>query len=128
MEIATRHFVRPEYMNHHNSLYAGYISEWITEAAFIGMAKVMGHTSHFVLAAVRGINVTRPVYTGSILELGYEVKYIGSTSVELAVEGRDFLSGDMHCGGCVVFVNVDDEGKKAPHGLERLPGVSALER
>ena len=115
-------------MNHHNSLYAGYISEWITEAAFIGMAKVMGHTSHFVLAAVRGINVTRPVYTGSILELGYEVKYIGSTSVELAVEGRDFLSGDMHCGGSVVFVNVDDEGKKTPHGLERLPGVSALER
>ena len=68
MEIATRHFVRPEYMNHHNSLYAGYISEWITEAAFIGMAKVMGRTSHFVLAAVRGINVTRSVYTGSVLE------------------------------------------------------------
>lgn len=124
MKIATRHFVRPEHMNHHNSLYAGYISEWITEAAFIGMAEVMGRTSHFVLAAVREIHVTKSVYTGSILELEYEVKKIGTTSVELTVEGKDFLSGDIHCKGSVVFVTVDDEGKKLPHGIQKPPTVS----
>ena len=25
MKVATRHFVRPEFMNHHQTLYAGYI-------------------------------------------------------------------------------------------------------
>ena len=37
MKIATRRFVRPEFMNHHQTLYAGYISEWLTEAAMIGI-------------------------------------------------------------------------------------------
>ena len=55
MKIATRRFVRPEFMNHHQTLYAGYISEWLTEAAMIGVTEVMGETEHVVLAAVREI-------------------------------------------------------------------------
>ena len=35
MKLATRKFVRPEHLNHHQTLYAGYISECMTEAAFI---------------------------------------------------------------------------------------------
>ena len=46
MKIATRRFVRPEFMNHHQTLYAGYISEWLTEAAMIGVTEVMGETEH----------------------------------------------------------------------------------
>ena len=57
MKIATRRFVRPEFMNHHQTLYAGYISEWLTEAAMIGVTEVMGETEHVVLAAVREIRI-----------------------------------------------------------------------
>jgi acyl-CoA hydrolase len=118
METATRHFVRPEFMNHHQSLYAGYLSEWVAEAAFIGIAKVLGHTDHVVLAAMKDINIRKPVYSGSILEMRYELKNTGTTSVEILVEGVDFLSGEKHVAGTVIFVTVDDEGKKKAHGLK----------
>ena len=69
MQIATRRFVRPEFMNHHQTLYAGYISEWLTEAAMIGMTQVIGRTDHVVLAAIKEMRVTRSVQAGTILEL-----------------------------------------------------------
>ena len=118
MQIATRRFVRPEFMNHHQTLYAGYISEWLTEAAMIGVTAVLGETEHVVLAAIREIRVKKPVIAGVILELQYAVGEIGTTSVEIQSEGRDFLTDALHFTGSAVFVAVDDDGKKKPHGLQ----------
>lgn len=118
MEVATRRFVRPEFMNHHQSLYAGYISEWATEAAMIGITQVLGRTDHVVLAALKELTVVRKVESGSIVELRYEVKSYGTTSVEISVEGIDLLSKANYFYGSAVFVTVDDEGNKTPHGLK----------
>lgn len=118
MQIATRRFVRPEFMNHHQTLYAGYISEWLTEAAMIGVTAVIGSTEHVVLAAIREIKVVKPVVAGTILELQYELGHVGTTSVEIRVRGMDFLTDEVHFIGSAVFVSVDDEGKKRPHGLK----------
>lgn len=118
MQIATRRFVRPEFMNHHQTLYAGYISEWLTEAAMIGVSGIMGSTEHIVLAAVREIRVVKPVLVGAVLELQYELGRIGTTSVEIKVLGTDFLTKERYFTGSAVFVAVDDEGKKKPHGLQ----------
>lgn len=117
MEIATRRFVRPEHMNHHQSMYAGCISEWITEASFVAAAKTFGRTDHMVLAGIKEIQVVKPVRSGTVLELQYEVKKYGTTSVEFYIEGTDFLTQDKHFQGSVVFVAVDAEGRKTPHGL-----------
>ncbi len=119
MQIATRRFVRPEFMNHHQTLYAGTISEWLTEAAMIGVTAVMGGTEHVVLAAIREIWVKKPVTVGMILELQYAAVEIGTTSVEIHIEGRDFLTHTLHFSGSAVFVSVDDDGRKKPHGLKR---------
>ncbi len=119
MKIATRRFVRPEFMNHHQTLYAGYISEWLTEAAMIGVTEIMGEMDHVVLAAVREIQIKRPVRAGTILEFRYQPGKYGTTSVEILVEGRDFLSHDIYVTGSAIFVTVDDEGNKMPHGLGR---------
>lgn len=117
MEIATRRFVRPEFMNHHQTLYAGYISEWVTEAAMIGITQVLGRTDHVVLASIKELNVVKKVNCGSILELRYEVKNYGTTSVEIFVEGVDCLTHTKYFSGSAIFVTVDDEGHKTPHGL-----------
>ncbi|MCI9420481.1 MAG: hypothetical protein HFG32_10795 [Eubacterium sp.] len=119
MQIATRRFVRPEFMNHHQTLYAGTISEWLTEAAMIGVTAVLGGTEHVVLAAIREIRVKKPVTVGMILELQYAAGEIGTTSVEIHIEGRDFLTHTLHFSGSAVFVSVDDDGRKKPHGLKR---------
>lgn len=120
MEVVTRRFVRPEHTNHHHSLYAGYISEWLTEASFIAMAKTLGTTEGYVLAAIKEIQVQKSVYPGDVLEFCYCPKNIGTTSVELLIEGRGYLSQEKHCQGTVVYVTVDEAGKKTPHGLPAL--------
>lgn len=117
MKIATRHFVRPEFMNHHQTLYAGYISEWLTEAAMIGITEVLGRTDHVVLAAIREVRVTKSVLAGTILELLYTTEKYGTTSVEIGIRGRDFLTQEIYFTGNAVFVTVDDHGHKTPHGL-----------
>lgn len=122
MKIATRRFVRPEFMNHHQTLYAGYISEWLTEAAMIGMTEIMGEMEHVVLAAVREIRIKRPVRAGTILEFRYQPGEYGTTSVEILAEGRDFLFHDIYVTGSAIFVTVDDEGNKMPHGLGKREG------
>lgn len=117
MKVATRRFVRPEFMNHHQTLYAGYISEWITEAAMIGVTGFLGSTEGVVLAAIKEIVVRKKVLSGMILELQYYTKSLGTTSVEIGVVGRDFLTGETHMEGSAVFVTVDEQGRKRPHGL-----------
>lgn len=117
MKIATRRFVRPEYMNHHHTLFAGYIAEWITEAGFIGVAETLDRTDHVVMAAIKEMNISKEISGGSILELQYEVEKYGTTSIILQVEGIDLITRQKHCEGKLVFVTIDDEGKKKPHGL-----------
>ena len=118
MELATRKFVRPEHLNHHQTLYAGYISECMTEAAFIALACTLGHTDHVVLAAMNEIRITKPTKAGEIVELFWEVSHVGTTSVEFGIVGKNMLNQENRFSGKIVFVTVDDEGKKTPHHLK----------
>lgn len=118
MQMATRRFVRPEFLNHHQTLYAGCISEWLTEASMIGVTGIMGCTENVVLAAIREIRVVKPVVAGVILEIQYEPGKYGTTSIEIKCEGRDFLTKELYFTGSAVFVTVDSEGRKKPHGCK----------
>lgn len=106
-------------MNHHHTLFAGDITKWITEAGFIGVSETLGRTDHVVLAAVKELNVKKEITGGSILEMQYEVVHIGNTSLILRVEGVDLISREKHCEGELVFVTIDEDGRKTPHGLEK---------
>lgn len=117
MDLATRHFVRPEAHNHHDTVYAGRLADWLTEAAMIGVTKTLGRNDHVVLAALKEVRITKPVIAGAILEFEYEVAYTGTTSIQIDVAVKDMLSGIRHVQGSAVFVTVDENGKKAPHGL-----------
>ena len=118
MELATRKFVRPEHLNHHQTLYAGRISEWMTEAAFVALAQTLGHTDHVVLAAMNEIKITKPTIAGEIIEIGWEMSHVGTTSIEFSMEGKSMLENERRFLGKIVFVTVDNEGKKAPHHLK----------
>ncbi len=117
MELALRRFVRPEHMNHHQTMYAGRISEWVTEAAMIGVTRLLERNDGVVLAAVKEIKISRPIPAGAVLELWYERGRVGTTSIEINVLGKDMLTGDGYVRGSAVFVTVDAEGRKLAHGL-----------
>lgn len=117
MELATRQFVRPDAHNHHETVYAGRLAEWFTEAAMIGVTKIIGKNEHVVLAALKEICLKKPMKAGMILEFLYETGHLGTTSIEIIVKVQDMLTGAEHASGSAVFVTVDDNGKKTPHGL-----------
>ena len=118
METAARHLVRPEDLNHHGTLYGGRIAEWMTEAAFIGVAKLLGHTDHTVIVSTKELSVKQPVNPGTVLELDFELKAAGTTSLTIQVEGRDMLHPESsYCQGTFIFVTLDENGNKKPHGI-----------
>ena len=117
MELATRQFVRPEAHNHHETVDAGRLADWITEAAMIGVTKLLGKNDHVVLAALKEVRIKKPMTAGMILEFEYEVTKLGKTSIEIAVLVKDMLSGDSYATGNAVFVTVDESGGKTSHGL-----------
>lgn len=122
MELATRKFVRPEHLNHHQTMYAGYISECMTEASFVALACTLGHTDHVVLAAMNELRIKKTTKAGDVLELLWEISHIGTTSVEFRIVGRNMLNQEERFSGKMVFVTVDEEGKKTPHHLEKKQG------
>lgn len=117
MDSLTKHQIRPEHLNHHGTLYAGQITDWLTETAFICTAQFRGRTDHIVMAGADHIRLLRPMRPGEILDLAAEVIRLGTTSLLILVEGTELLTGSLCCRGEFVFVTVDDQGKKCPHGL-----------
>lgn len=117
MKLATRHFVRPEDHNHHETLYAGRLTEWLTEAAMIGVTKRLGRNDGVVLAALEEVQITKPMTAGMILTFEYEISHLGTTSIEIFVVVKDMLSEVPCAMGRVRFVTVDETGRKTPHGL-----------
>ncbi len=117
MQLATRHLIRPEHMNHHNCLYAGILSEWMTEASFVGAACALGSTQGMVLAATKEIRITQSMYPGTLLDLNFEVLHLGATSIHIAITGQDFLTKTPYCSATFVYVTVDEKGNKRPHHL-----------
>lgn len=119
MELATRQFVRPEAHNHHETVYAGRLADWLTEAAMIGVTKILHKNDHVVLAALKEIQIIKPMRAGGILEFFYEVSQLGTTSIDIFVVVKDMLSGETYASGNAVFVTVDEEGRKVPHKLKK---------
>lgn len=123
MKTITHHYIRMEQMNHHGSLYAGVLTDWMTEAAFFGVVQVLGRRDHVVMCAVQDFRFAAPAELGDILAFQYKLEHTGKSSLTIAAEARDMLNPERLIASCkVVFVNTDENGKSAPHGLE-MPSV-----
>ncbi|MGN0130955.1 MAG: acyl-CoA thioesterase [Lachnospiraceae bacterium] len=118
MKTATKHLVRPEDLNHHGTLFGGRIAEWMTEAAFIGIAEILGHTDHAVIVSTKELTVRHPVAPGTILQLDYEIEAVGTTSITVRVCGVNMLdTSTEYCRGSFIFVTTDENGHKKAHGI-----------
>lgn len=122
MKLITHHYVRMEQMNHHGSLYSGVMTDWMTEAAFFGVAQVLNRRDHMVMCALQDLRFILPIELGDILSFQYELVKVGRSSLTIAVEARNMFNPEILYSSCqVVFVNTDENGKSAPHGLPAMP-------
>ncbi|ETA82467.1 acyl-CoA thioesterase [Youngiibacter fragilis] len=112
----TTRLVRYEDLNHHNTLFAGRLSEWFVESCFICAAKATGLPERLVCLEILDFMVRRPTHNGSLVDFSCRVARAGKSSIVVycRVTGND---GAVTAEGFITFVSLDERGKPALHGV-----------
>lgn len=118
--VITHHFVKSEDLNHHGTLFAGRTAEWFVEAGLMSAA-VYVPARNIVCVKIHGMNFTRPIPLGTVVELASRAIFAGRTRIvshiQLNVRGEKLLEG------FITFVHVGEDGKPIPHGLVLEPAT-----
>ncbi len=116
-ESRISHLIRPEDLNHHGTLFAGRMSEWLVEGCFIAASRLLGKPEDIVCARIHNMSFLKPANRGDILELKTRVVLTGKTS--FTVYGSASLNEEIELAvtGMATFVSVDKQGKPYAHGI-----------
>ena len=116
-ETFISHLVKPEDLQHHGTLFAGRMAEWLVETCFITACRLVGKPGDVVCAQIHGIRFTKPIANGDIIEIKARAALVGTTSI--TIHGQALTSGEKtpSVTGMATFVTVDKQGKPYPHGL-----------
>lgn len=119
-ETITSHLIRPEDLNHHGTLFAGQMAQWLLEACLIAASRLLGRPEDVVCVQLHSMIFKKPAHNGEILEIKTRIAFVGATSI--TVHGRVFTSKDEAplLSGMATFVTVDKQGRPYQHGL-KLP-------
>jgi acyl-CoA hydrolase len=116
-ETIISHLVKPEDLQHHGTLFAGRMAEWLVEACFIAACRLVGRPEDVVCVQVYGINFTNPIHNGDVVEIRSRVARVGKTSI--TVHGRAYIPGvtEPSVTGMATFVTLDKQGRPYEHGF-----------
>jgi len=107
--------VLPEFMNEHGALFGGYLLKWIDEFAYVTASLDYPH-NRFVTISLDNVTFRKPIKVGYILCFVITEAKLGSSSLGYTVEVYNAKDGkenkDLLFETKIVFVNVDDDGKK----------------
>lgn len=123
MNFHTRRWVKPEDLNPNGTLFGGKLLSWIDEEAVI-YAMIQLDNKRVVTKYMSEINFVSSAKQGDIIELGLAPTQFGRTSITLQCVVRNkmtrktILEVDK-----ITFVNLDKEGKPAPHGKTKIEFV-----
>ncbi len=109
--------VLPEHMNHHGSLFGGYLLKWIDEFAYI-TANIEFPGNRFVTIALDNVIFKHHIACGQILCFAVKKTRLGTTSLDYSVE----VYGERGAGAekgimfetKITFVAVSKDGTKKP--------------
>lgn len=123
MNFHTRKWVKPEDLNPNETLFGGRLLQWIDEEAVI-YAIVQLNNKHVVTKYVSEINFISAPKQGDIIEIGILATEFGRTSITLKCEVRNKMTRDpILTIDKLIFVNLDENGKPAPHGKTKVTYV-----
>ncbi len=112
----------PRDINGANTLFGGRALEWLDEEAAIYAMCQLKHAKHLVTKAMSAIEFMAPAKCGDIIELGNEVVKVGRTSITVSGSIRNKTTKqEILRVANIVFVNLDEDGKPTPHGIEINP-------
>jgi acyl-CoA hydrolase len=120
MNFHTRKWVKPEDLNPNGTLFGGSLLRWIDEEAAI-YAICQLDNQRVVTKFISEINFVSSARQGDIIELGMTATDFGRTSITLRCEVRNKVTRQSILTiEKMVFVNLGEDGKPAPHGREQI--------
>jgi acyl-CoA hydrolase len=123
MNFHTRKWVKPEDLNPNHTLFGGRLLQWIDEEAAL-YAIIQLENPHVVTKYISEINFISAPRQGDIIEIGIVATHFGTTSLTMRCEVRNKLTREQLLTiDKLVFVNVDKEGRPAPHGKTKITYV-----
>ncbi len=123
MNFHTRKWVKPEDLNPNHTLFGGRLLQWIDEEAAL-YAIIQLENPHVVTKYISEINFISAPRQGDIIEIGIVATHFGNTSLTMRCEVRNKLTREkLLTIDKLVFVNVDKEGRPAPHGKTKITYV-----
>jgi acyl-CoA hydrolase len=116
-ETVISHLIKPEDIQHHGTLFAGRMAEWLVETCFIAACRLVGKPEDIVCVQVHGIHFKKPATNGDIIEIKARIAFLGAKSI--TVHADAFTNEDKipSVTGMATFVTVDKHGKAYAHGL-----------
>jgi acyl-CoA hydrolase len=129
--ITASHLVKSVDLNHHGTLFAGRMAEWLVETGFMtARAALSCSPDSLVCVHLHGMDFRRSVDKGATLILEGSAAHVGRTSITVHVEASVLESaGGRVVGteGFATFVHVA-EGQALPHALDVEPPETPLAR
>lgn len=113
--VTTHHFVKSEDLNHHGTLFAGRTAEWFVESGLMAAALHLP-SENIVCVKIHGMEFTRPIHLGEIVEFRSQAVLAGRSSMTVNI--RVSVNGETNVDGFITYVNVDNNGKAFPHQVE----------
>lgn len=118
MKYYSRRLVKPDHLNPANALFGGQLLSWIDEEAAIFAACQMKSKS-IVTKLISEINFMTPARQGDVVEFGFELISMGSSSITVRSEVRNKMSLlPIVLIDKMVFVHVNEKGQPVPHGIK----------
>ncbi len=110
------HLIKPGDLNHHGTLFAGRMAEWMVEACFVAAARLVGRPDDVICVRVHDLAFRRPLHAGDIAKLRASVGHLGNRTITVCADVS--VPDEDPCVTIITtFVTVDADGKPYEHGL-----------
>lgn len=119
-QLITQHIVKTQNMGVSENLFGGDMLRWIDEAgAIFAMSLVAKHIAkpRVVTKAMDGIEFNTPMKVGSIIAIYGSIEKIGTTSLTVKLTVKNVYTNTEVVTAKITFVNMNEMGQKAPHGI-----------
>jgi acyl-CoA hydrolase len=120
-EITISRLIKSEDLNHHGTLFAGRMAEWLVEASFIAAARLVGKPEDVVCVKIHGMSFDKPATRGDLIEIRTNVAYLGAKSITVHAAVYVNEQDAPAVSGMSTFVTVDQCGQAYAHGLSLPP-------
>ena len=107
--------VKPDELNHHNTLFVGKALTYLVETGFITVSFEHGNPNELVCYGLNDFKFLTPVPNGSILTYEGQIVRVTDTTITTFVEGICRLTGTKHMSGWVTYVVIDLETRAKKH-------------